>query len=105
MESTFLFQMPIADFKNYLSSTIDEAINKALAATKKPEPEYLTIDQLRDYLPQNPAKQTVYQWVHFKKIPYHKRGKAVLFKRTEIDQWIESTRRSTLQEIEDRRRK
>ena len=102
MEQAFLVQMPVAEFKEYLNSAIDEAVNKALAAVKTPEPEYMTIDQLRDYLPQTPAKQTVYQWVHFKQIPYHKRGKTVLFKRSEIDLWLSETRRTTLAEAERR---
>ena len=102
MEQAFLVQMPVAEFKEYLNSAIDEAVNKALAAVKTPEPEYMTIDQLRDYLPQTPAKQTVYQWVHFKQIPYHKRGKTVLFKRSEIDLWLSETRRTTLAKAERR---
>ena len=102
MEQAFLVQMPVAEFKEYLNSAIDDAVNKALAAVKAPEPEYLTVDQLRDYLPQTPAKQTIYQWVHFKQIPYHKRGKAVLFKRSEIDHWISQTRRTTSEEAERR---
>jgi len=102
MEQAFFAQMPIAEFKQYLNTAIEDAVNRTLAAVKPPEPEYLTIDQLRDYLPQTPAKQTVYQWVHFKQIPYHKRGKTVLFKRSEIDLWLSETRRTTLAEAERR---
>jgi len=102
MEQAFFVQMPIAEFKQYLNTAIEDAVNRTLAAVKPPEPEYLTIDQLRDYLPQTPAKQTVYQWVHFKQIPYHKRGKTVLFKRSEIDLWLSETRRTTLAEAERR---
>ncbi|MCB9016126.1 MAG: helix-turn-helix domain-containing protein [Lentimicrobiaceae bacterium] len=102
MEQAFLFQMPISEFKDFLNSAIDEAVNKTLAAVTPEQPEYLTIDQLRDYLPQKPAKQTIYQWVHFKQIPYHKRGKSVLFKRSEINLWISKTRRTTLEEAERR---
>lgn len=100
MDQAFLFQMPIAEFKDILNSAIEDAVSRTLAAIKTPEPEYLTIDQLREYLPQKPAKQTVYQWVHFKQVPYHKRGKSVLFKRSEIDQWISQTRRTTIEEAE-----
>ena len=31
------------------------------------------------YLPDRPAKQTVYGWVFQKKIPYHKKGKKLQF--------------------------
>ncbi len=97
-DQAFLFQLPIGEFKTLLNSAIEDAVKKTLAAVSPPEPEYLTIDQLRDYLPQKPAKQTVYQWVHFKQVPYHKRGKSVLFKRSEIDLWISQTRRTTIEE-------
>lgn len=101
-DQAFLFQLTNGEFKTLLNSAIEDAVSRTLAATKTPEPEYLTIDQLRDYLPQNPAKQTVYQWVHFKQIPYHKRGKSVLFKRSEINMWISQTRRTTREEAERR---
>lgn len=101
-DQAFLFQLPIGEFKDLLNSVIEGAVSRTLAAAKTPEPEYLTIDQLRDYLPQNPAKQTVYQWIHFKTIPYHKRGKSVLFRRSEIDLWISQTRRTTIEEATKR---
>jgi len=100
MEQALFIQLPVAELQNMIKSAIEEAVNKTLAAVKPPEPEFLTIDQLREYLPQKPAKQTVYQWVHFKQIPYHKRGKSVLFKRSEIDYWISQTRRTTIEEAE-----
>lgn len=102
IEQAFIFQMPTADFKIMLNTTVEDAVRRTLAAVKQPEPEYFTIDQLREYLPQKPAKQTVYQWVHFKQIPYHKRGKSVLFRRIEIDEWIRQTRRTTKEEAERR---
>jgi len=101
-DQAFVFQLPITEFKEIINSVVEEAVNKAFSAVKPQEPEYLTIDQLREYLPQKPAKQTVYQWVHFKQIPYHKRGKTVLFKRTDIDKWINDTRRTTIAEAERR---
>lgn len=58
-----------------------------------PQIEWMSIDALRDYLPSKPAKQTVYGWVSRKVIPHHKRGKAVMFKKSEIDTWIEQGKR------------
>lgn len=59
----------------------------------------LTVDELAKYL--NTARQTVYGWVHQKKIPYHKHptGRKTYFLQTEIDEWLTANRRSTSVEI------
>ena len=60
----------------------------------------LTVDELAKYL--NTAKQTIYGWVHKKKIPYHKHptGRKTYFVLSEIDEWLTSNRRATSAEIE-----
>lgn len=104
MEAISLIPYDEAALKTLIYDVVRTALSNHEANNTPPEPEYLNIDQLREYLPQKPAKQTVYQWVHFKQIPYHKRGKSVLFKRSEIDSWISETRRTTLAEAERRRK-
>jgi len=101
-DQAFVFQLQKGEFKSLLIEAFEEVVEKTLATANQPDPEYLTINQLRDYLPQKPAKQTIYQWVHFKQIPYHKRGKSVLFRRVEIDEWIRQTGRTTREEAERR---
>ena len=50
--------------------------------------EWLTIDELQDYLPDYPAKSTIYGLVCYKKIPFHKTGKKLRFLKSEIDEWL-----------------
>ena len=58
------------------------------------EKNYLmTMEDLRDYLPENPARQTVYAWVNDRKIPYEKHGRRLYFKRSVIDTWLAKGRR------------
>lgn len=52
------------------------------------EIQWLDINALCEYLPDKPAKQTVYGWVCNKSIPYHKKGKKLQFLKNEIDQWL-----------------
>jgi len=53
--------------------------------------DWMIIEELINYLPNKPARQTVYSWVHRRLIPFHKpHGKHLIFSRTEIDFWIES---------------
>ena len=52
------------------------------------EDKYMTVEEVAQYL--GFKKQTIYDKVHDKQIPFHKIGpKAVRFKKAEIDDWIE----------------
>jgi len=49
-----------------------------------PEPEcWFDLNQLCNYLPEKPAKATVYGWVHRGQVPYHKGGKRLRFLKSE----------------------
>ncbi len=56
------------------------------------ENSYMTMEQLREYLPDSPARQTVYQWISHRKIPFEKYGKRLYFRKLRIDDWIENGR-------------
>lgn len=80
---------------------------KELVASKEqpllqpPTDEWFNIDELIEYLPTHPAKQTVYDWVHKRLIPVHKEGQRKLsFLKSEIDEWLKSTKQKTMAEIE-----
>ena len=62
---------------------------------------WFDIDELIAYLPQKPAKQTVYGWINNKLIPYHKNGKRVTFLKAEIDQWLRNGRKQTIGDIKN----
>lgn len=55
---------------------------------EKPINEWMNIDDLRQYLPFHPAKQTVYAMVSKEEIPFHKKGKCLYFNKSEIDIWL-----------------
>ena len=67
---------------------------------KEPLPEYLDIDQLRNYLPSKPARQTIYGLVSAKKIPFHKFNGKLFFSRQEVDGWLATKRQKTQSEID-----
>ena len=48
----------------------------------------LTIQEFIDYLPEHPAKQTVYGWVNLRLVPYEKYGKRLYFRKSSIDNWL-----------------
>lgn len=66
----------------------------------KAEPDrWFNINELCEYIPDKPAKQTVYGWVSHHAIPYHKKGKKLQFLKSEIDQWLKSDQRKTAAEL------
>jgi excisionase family DNA binding protein len=60
---------------------------------------WFDLTELCAYLPDKPAKPTVYAWVNQRLIPYHKGGKKLRFLKSEIDVWLKSGRQQTMAEM------
>lgn len=56
------------------------------SASKKRQ--WMDVEQLIEYLPNHPAKTTIYSWSSRDLIPSHRVGKMLSFLRSEIDAWI-----------------
>lgn len=57
--------------------------------------QWFDLDELVTYDPEKRSKDTFYGYVHFRKIPYHKSGKKLIFLKSEVDAWLASGRRKT----------
>lgn len=80
---------------------LDEKMDRLAPSVKADEPQWFNVSALIDYLPNHPAEQTIYGWTSAKKIPFHKRGKSILFNKAEIDEWLnDSTHHKSVQELE-----
>jgi excisionase family DNA binding protein len=77
---------------------------ETLLNVKQPQTEevdkWLNLADLCDYHPDHPAKPTVYAWIGQRSIPYHKKGKKLMFLKSEIDNWLKEGRRKTAAEIQ-----
>lgn len=62
-------------------------------------PHWMNIDELCAYHPSHPKKQTVYEWVSKKTIPYHKMTKGLMFLQSEIDEWLKSSAQKTEEDL------
>jgi hypothetical protein len=60
---------------------------------------WFNIAQLCNYLPEQPAKATVYGWVSKKFIPFHKKSKALFFLKSEVDVWLKDGLHKSTSEI------
>lgn len=65
----------------------DFLFNLNIQETQKVE-SWFDLDALCKYLPDKPAKSTIYSWVNKRLIPYHKNGKKLRFLKAEIDKWL-----------------
>lgn len=76
-------------------------LEQLIRSQSQPEADnWFDIDELCHYLPDKPAKATVYTWVRERRIPNHKNGKKLAFLKSEIDTWIKQGRRKTAKEIQ-----
>jgi len=71
-----------------LASVIESAVKLVLSGIERNQDVWFTIEDLCEYLPDKPKKTTIYQWIHYGKIPYHKKGKRIRFLKSEIDEWL-----------------
>jgi excisionase family DNA binding protein len=70
---------------------LENLIRQGQAGSVVEGPNWLNVDELCTYLPERPAKSTIYAWVHQRAIPFHKHSKKLYFLKSEIDQWMLSS--------------
>lgn len=61
---------------------------------------WMGIKELCAYMPTRPAAQTVYGWTSAHLIPFHKKGKRIMFLKSEIDKWLIGEQLKSIREIE-----
>lgn len=80
---------------------LEHKVDGLVPRTKEAPPdEWLNLRELCDYLPSHPAFQTVYGWTSCHQIPYHKKGKRIMFLKSEIDDWLHSGKMKSQRELE-----
>lgn len=80
-----------------LKSLVESDRNTAQADTSHP---WMTLKELQEFHPEHPAAPTIYGWVRSGLIPYYKKGKKLIFKRQEIEDWLNAGRQKTDIEME-----
>jgi uncharacterized coiled-coil protein SlyX/predicted DNA-binding transcriptional regulator AlpA len=85
------------DKLNELDSKIDGLNN---SPQTPPSEIWMNLKELREYLPSHPAEQTVYGWTSCHQIPFHKKGKRIMFLKSEIDDWLHDGKMNLQKELE-----
>ena len=62
---------------------------------------WFSVKTLSEYIPSHPAIQTIYGWTHSRVIPYHKKGKSLLFLKSEVDKWLDAGKAPSESQMKD----
>lgn len=100
MENVILSSYKLSDLEQLIRAAVRAELNTQKKDTEDTD-RWLSIDELIKYLPDHPAKQTIYGWTSNHEIPFHKRAgqKAIYFLKSEIDAWLLKGRKKTIAEI------
>lgn len=80
---------------------LDLKIDTLAGTSQLPQAEqWMNLKELCEYLPSHPAEQTVYGWTSCHQIPFHKKGKRIMFLKSEINLWLRESRMKTPNELE-----
>jgi len=82
----------VKDIKTLLTN------NKSDSQTESDK--WYNLQELCEYLPDRPARQTVYGWIGQRLIPYHKKGKKLQFLKSEIDNWLKADKNKSQAELQ-----
>ena len=87
----------VSDLTTEVSEIKRLILDKSIKPTVEPD-RWLNLIELCDYLPDKPAKPTVYGWIQNHLIPHHKGSKRLRFLKSEIDAWLMLGRNKTIAE-------
>ena len=102
MENVILTQLSVPQVREQFREELELFFSRASVKTEssnQQEDRWFDLTELCAYLPDKPAKPTVYAWVNQRLIPYHKGGKKLRFLKSEIDAWLKAGRQQTIAEM------
>ena len=71
---------------------LNDRIDSLCSSTEESESkQWLNVSDLQKYLPSHPKRQTIYSWTSTRQIPFHKKGRSVMFDKAEIDAWLQDS--------------
>lgn len=96
MTAVTITQITPSELETLINDSVLNALSKHKAEKQNENSAtWFNIAELCNYIPDHPARQTVYAWVQHRKIPTHKGGKKLRFLKSEIDEWLKQSKRLT----------
>ncbi len=88
----------ITDLQNTVNEIKGLLLQNSTESPNKGD-HWFDLNELVEYDPEKRTKPTFYGYIHQRAIPFHKRGKKLIFLKSEIDNWLKSGRKKTIGEI------
>lgn len=85
----------------WLTLKTDPVLNDTIG----PQEDWIDIYELRRMIPGDPKIELVRSWLYFHGIPHYKSGRTTLFRRQDIEDWIERSQRYCLGDFWTKKRK
>lgn len=87
----------------YLITEVSELKLLLKGSPHEPEDDFITVDQARELIKK--AKPTIYAMIQRGELPFYRRGKRVLFLRSELLDYIKSGRHKSYSQLAEEGRK
>jgi excisionase family DNA binding protein len=96
MENIVFTQLTILEVRNMLREEVRQALRDYNQNTNKvnPDNDLLNIQEVAEML--NLAVPSIYGLVHRRQIPYIKRGKKLIFEKSQVEEWLKNGRQKTI---------
>jgi excisionase family DNA binding protein len=98
MQQTILLQLSEHELKDIIKSSLSELIEENDQSSQKQTQRLFSLKEAAIYL--HLAPQTLYGFTSQRTIPFIKKGKKLLFKKNEIDTWLNEGTKKTKYETE-----
>lgn len=101
MQELTLTKITPEELQDLIETSVNRVLTFNFQGNKTESDQWFSLDELRNYLPDKPARQTVYGWVHHRLIPYRKGKKRLRFLKSEVDQWLLNEEWKTRSEVKE----
>lgn len=100
MHNVILHPLSLHELELLILNQCRKALSESSAELATQPDELLTISKAAELL--HVSVPTIYGYVHQRTIPHMKRRGKLYFSRSEIMEWLQSSRKSTVEEIEQK---
>lgn len=76
------------DLQKLISETVQKALSDHSKQKTDPGVKWFNLTELCEYLPDKPAKQTMYGKISRNQFPHYKDGKKLRFLKSEVDEYL-----------------
>jgi len=85
------------ELEEIIENTVRRVLTEIAPHSNSANSEFMDVSEAAKYL--KIAKQTIYSFTSTSQIPYIKRGKRILFRKAELDEWLLKGKRKTVDEM------